>query len=228
MSLLEEFLNLVMPSHCIFCKAIGDVICQNCDSSFKRSPRSVRRNHLSGVATCEYAESAAEVTKHYKTHQQTSLAKFMAREIVSAANNQKISFETGDKLVPVPSTPISFGIRGFNPAKLVADQIAVELLRRSNQIISVISCLNITRTTADQASLGAAQRARNLEHSMAISKPSAALSLRTGRVWLVDDIVTTGATIAEATRALNLHSIGVSGFLVFAETARRSVSEKSF
>jgi predicted amidophosphoribosyltransferase len=76
--------------------------------------------------------------------------------------------------------------------------------------------LRPVRRTVDQASLGVAQRAVNRAGSLRAA-PSAA-----GRTYLlVDDILTTGATIREAARALRAAGARVVGAAVVARTERR-------
>jgi predicted amidophosphoribosyltransferase len=68
---------------------------------------------------------------------------------------------------------------------------------------------------ADQSGLGASRRAENLAGSLR------AVPSRTSRVVVVDDLVTTGATLVEATRALGAGGHDVVGAAVLGATARR-------
>ncbi|KIF72634.1 phosphoribosyltransferase, partial [Streptomyces sp. AcH 505] len=68
------------------------------------------------------------------------------------------------------------------------------------------------RVVADQAGLGARQRQANLSGALEVAVGGARL-LESGRAVLVDDVMTTGASLAEAARAL--HSAirpGIPGF----------------
>ena len=76
----------------------------------------------------------------------------------------------------------------------------------------VISLLVRSRAVADQASLDSDDRRSNQDESMA------AIHQLTGDVLLIDDIVTTGATLSEARRAVELAGGRVIGFCTLAET----------
>jgi predicted amidophosphoribosyltransferase len=73
-----------------------------------------------------------------------------------------------------------------------------------------------TRSVADQAGLDTSGRARNLAGALAARRCADGL-----RVVVVDDVVTTGATLAEATRALRAAGAEVLGAAVVAATVRR-------
>jgi predicted amidophosphoribosyltransferase len=81
--------------------------------------------------------------------------------------------------------------------------------------------LALCRPVADSAGLGVAARRANLDHAMVAGPPP-----RPGApAVLVDDIVTSGATIAEAARALRAAGWQVSGAAVVAATPRRRTAD---
>ena len=113
----------------------------------------------------------------------------------------------------MPSKTKSFEARGYNPAKLLAQSVVRQIAKSENRLIQVFDCLRISREVQDQAALSGGPRRTNLVGAMSLkSAPQVPI------VWLVDDIVTTGATLQEAARCLAEAGIGVGGFLVFAET----------
>lgn len=96
-------------------------------------------------------------------------------------------------LVCVPSSGRSVRERGRLP---LADLVSAAT-RGSGLVIAPPSALRFARAVEDQAGLGAGRRADNLRGSMRAVPVHARTS-----VVLVDDIVTSGATLAEAARAL--------------------------
>jgi ComF family protein len=92
-----------------------------------------------------------------------------------------------DLVVPVPLAPARLRRRGFNQAALLADQVAAavhgtivpEVLRRQER--------------AAQSTLAAAERLLNLKGAFACPLPT---RVQGRRVLLVDDVVTTGATVS--------------------------------
>jgi ComF family protein len=99
-----------------------------------------------------------------------------------------------DWVVPVPLHPRRLRARGFNPAALLAREVA----RRAGRPCAPLA-LERVRETASQTGLDRAERRRNVEGAFRAARPRPP-----ARVWLVDDVVTTGATLSEAARILRL------------------------
>jgi predicted amidophosphoribosyltransferase len=84
----------------------------------------------------------------------------------------------------------------------------------------VLPGLRHARPLSDQAGLDAAARARNLGGAMSV-RPGWQSRLRGGPVLLVDDVVTSGATLLEARRALAGAGVQVAGAVCVAATVLR-------
>lgn len=103
-------------------------------------------------------------------------------------------------LVPVPSSRWAVRARGHDPVRRMALAAAGEL-RRTGTPARVAAVLRQRRAVADQAGLDARRRLENLAGALEVS-PGGGRLLGSGRVVLVDDLMTTGASLAEAARAL--------------------------
>jgi ComF family protein len=100
-----------------------------------------------------------------------------------------------DALVPVPLHESRLRHRGFNQSFLLA-QHAAQILR-----VPVADILWRTRRTDAQVQLGAAQRSTNVKGAISV-KPASHVDGRT--YVLIDDVITTGSTLAASAEALIL------------------------
>ena len=101
-------------------------------------------------------------------------------------------------VVPVPSSRASRRRRGDAPLDALARRCVAGFAPGE---VCVTAALRPRRRVEDQAGLSAARRATNLEHSMQVRRRFEPLVAGSACV-LVDDVLTTGATLAEAARAL--------------------------
>jgi ComF family protein len=94
-------------------------------------------------------------------------------------------------VVPVPLHPRRLRERGFSPAALLARALA-----REARVRFAPTLLARVRDTRSQTELSRTERRRNVAGAFVARAAAPA------RLWLVDDVATTGSTLAEAARAL--------------------------
>ena len=218
MNLFEEILNIVMPARCIWCGQIGSVLCEVCVTKIKQPIRQVSRLEISGYAANAYSEKIATLIHEFKENQQLSLSKNMAAVMWPGLEKFDLAKAL---LVPMPSKKTSFAMRGFNPAEELAKKISQLAARDANIRVPVSKCLKITGSVLDQAALSGEARRTNLEGNISVTGFPAGYS-----AILIDDVVTTGATLREAQRCLAKAGVSVQGFLAFAETPPRNVRKR--
>jgi predicted amidophosphoribosyltransferase len=122
-------------------------------------------------------------------------------------------------LVPVPSRRTAVRARGQD-ATLRLTRRAAAVLRRAGCDVEVLPVVRIVRGLADQAGLDARERAANLHGALAVPD-RLARHVRGRPVVVVDDVITTGASIVEAARALRAAGADVRCAAVVAATRRR-------
>lgn len=226
MEIFDELINLLMPSECIICAAQGSNVCDSCVKKLAFTPRKISRQtigSLTGFATCEYNADVAKLVHEFKEGHQTSVAK-----VITPAMSQAIrhfDFEN-IALVPIPSKRESYSTRGFEPASVLAKALARQVAKDLNELLRVERLLSFSQVVSDQASLSGQDRRTNLIGSMVAKAPRKNPRGGKPRVILVDDIVTTGSTIAEGYRCLGAIGLEVVGFVAFAETLPKNLQKR--
>ena len=190
--------DLLLGAACPGCDRPSRALCAACSAAVAPHPRVVRTKPLDVAASGEHAGVLRLAIVAWKEEGRTSLLRPLAHLL--AASVVEVVGESVEPvvLVPVPTSRRSRLARGAD----VVDQLAREaagLLRRAGADATVRQALRVARRTADQSGLGARERARNLAGAFALRSGA---GLAAGDIVVVDDIVTTGATIGEAARAL--------------------------
>jgi len=122
------------------------------------------------------------------------LAEYLREEIASLR-----SFSTKQVLlVPIPLHPRRFRERGFNQVGLVLERLPAEFKNGELSMIA-FSIIERVRETPPQTRLSRAERLANMKDAFALTDMNAALD---SHIILIDDVTTTGATLAEAARPL--------------------------
>jgi len=103
-------------------------------------------------------------------------------------------------VVPVPSAPAAVRRRGDAPLEVLT-RAAAGRCGLTDSELAVSSVLRLRRRVADQSGLNHRQRAANLERAMQVGQGKEAV-VRGADCLLIDDVMTTGATLVEASRAL--------------------------
>jgi predicted amidophosphoribosyltransferase len=120
-------------------------------------------------------------------------------------------------LVPVPASRAAVRVRGIDHIAFLLQALARRLPPEMRHRVSWAQVLEPTRRVADQAGLNAADRRLNLAGSLRIRTGGGGRAARgSPLVVIVDDVLTTGATIAEAARALREGGVSPGGAAVIA------------
>lgn len=167
------------------------------------------------VAAAAYADAVRAALLAYKERGRRDLVAPLA-DLLTGAVAGVLDLQRAPPgrvlVVPVPSARSAAAARGGDHVVRLARRAAVR-----TGVRVAPAALGLTRSTRDSAGLGVAERAANLDHAMLARAPVAPAS-----ALIVDDIVTTGATLGEASRALTAAGWSVIGAAVVAATPRRS------
>ncbi len=210
-------LDLVFPPRCAVCDKGGAFLCDACadglvEAQLRRCSRCWRPGEVlcfecrrtpppfTGLRTAFVHTGNARTLVHaLKYRGVTALATPMASYLADVVRRERLPV---DAIVPVPLSGMRRRMRGYNQAEVLAKALGRELrspVRRD--------ALIRRRNTPPQArSADAKERRRNVAGAFAARDAG----LHGFRVLLVDDVTTTGATMAacaEALRAANAHSV---------------------
>lgn len=235
---------------CAGCRGDRGPICPTCRPAFRRPAFLVRRDDLAlpVVASAGYEGPVREALVAFKDHGRWSLrgplGASLARsvDVLQRGRLRQLVELAGRSLPPDPDVP---DLRAYEPVPGAARfllvtvpstassvrsrdgdhvlELARRVAERSRQAWSEATPgLVVVRRRRDQVGLGRAARAANLHGSMRATDVLVRRAARPGTaVVLVDDIVTTGASLAEAHRALLAAGVRPWGAAVVAATPDR-------
>lgn len=225
---LRDAWSVIAPTQCSGCGAPDRALCAACRLSLTAQVHACQRADQTVWAALDYSGVVRRILGNYKDGGRTDAAAALAvplRQAIAqalassallcvdvpatslpATSLPVTTVRGGVHLVTIPSTAAAYRTRGYHPVEL--------LLRRAGLVSTPV--LDLVTATSDQVGLGRDARALNKTGSL-----RARHDLASFRCLIVDDILTTGATVLEARRAVCAAGGEVLGFATLAETRRR-------
>lgn len=213
MSFRSRLAAVLFPERCPYCSAViryGEKGCARCLSALQRippfhcvecvRPLSECRCHRKSryfercVSPFFYKSGAKQAVLWFKEHNSRQRAQKLAAEM-AAVVKREFGDATFDGLVCVPMTHSDERERGFNQSRVLAK----ELSRLTG--IPLYDCLEKLFPTAPQKSLPATFRSGNVLGVFEVKENHTVDGLR---LLLVDDLMTTGATLNECAKILRI------------------------
>ncbi len=196
--------SAIFGSQCLGCARPGRPWCGDCLAALQELPDPyLVPGDPDTVACCPYEGLIAEAIVGFKDRNVSVLGPVLADMIalgVLTLNAQAV-------LVPAPSAPAAVRRRGFDHTAVLAALAAERLGLRSRSVLK-------SRRRKDQAGLSTTARRRNLDNSMWVPFHDEEA------VIVIDDVRTTGTTLAECERALRAAGFEVVGKVVVASAHR--------
>jgi predicted amidophosphoribosyltransferase len=200
---LHALVDLVLPLECGGCRSSVGPLCGSCRQELNLEPRSAwPRPVPAGLpepfAAGTYAGVLRSALIAYKERGRRRLAPVLSEFL---ATSVRLASTAGERylLVPVPSRRQAIRERGDDTMARLA-RLAAARVRRAGVTARMAPVLRHTRDVVDQAGLDGLQRLHNLSGALAVH-PAWRAAITGRQVILLDDILTTGATLAEAARA---------------------------
>lgn len=207
MGITDHILTVLAPYECLGCSAEGNLLCSGCTQELMGQFAPERCHHCyktsfesrtclscendSNLRSVQAAATYSGIAKELVWKLKFTGAKAAARHMaVLLRSKTLITPET--VIVPVPTAAVRVRGRGYDQAKLLARELS-----RIGRV-PYHDCLARTGRTR-QVGTTRSQRESQIEGAFRVSKP---LSLAGKRILLIDDVMTTGATLEAAARTL--------------------------
>jgi ComF family protein len=200
MHIFSELSQLVFPTRCYGCNALGIEICTQCRREWIPHYYKTKTISLNVHSALTYTPTASKIIFASKENGLQGADDLLVEAVIHVLNKARLD-QGYFTLVPVPSSKQSQRRRGRS--------FIVDLTKTISQNTGIRfnDCLELSRRVSDQSGLTRVQRITNMRGAFSL-KSGAILR---GDAILIDDVVTTGATLEEAARALNsqgFHAFG--------------------
>jgi len=194
--------EILFPIRCFGCRALGPNICSKCRILWNPHLYRSILGSLHVYSAVLYSPVAKRIILSAKENGIKAADDLIIHALSHSLHLLLRDFEVG-ALVPVPSRRSSNQKRGRDFLSEITHTIA------RSESLECMDLLIHNRKIKDQSELNAHERSENIYHALAIDRNKLpALGVETD-VILVDDVLTTGATLLEARRALELRGIRV-------------------
>ena len=200
--MLSPLKELLFPIHCFGCRAVGIEICSKCRKFWNPHFYLQTINDLTIYSSIKYSPIARSILLGAKENYFKIADDLIIDSLQNCLHRLPTSVLRRAVLMPIPGSKRAVRKRGRDFIKEITTQLSI----RSG--IPMTSGMYIGRRLLDQSGLSAVDRKRNIHEAFKIDL-SIAQNID-GEILLVDDLVTTGATLLEAKRALNNVGIPVN------------------
>jgi len=199
--LKEKILNLLFPQNCFNCKKEGNYLCVDCLDDIPEP----ERNDNQVIAAFDYRN---KVIKHLlwklKYENKFTIAKTLAKalyeRLLETVSELKTISPTGKQkivIIPVPMHLNKLRERGYNQAELLANEFAK--LDPKSFVVKTDVLTKTKETQSQMKTEGRNERLKNIIGSFTITNQH---KIKNKIVILMDDVVTTGATVKECKKLL--------------------------
>lgn len=207
--LFDEIRALLYPTSCISCGSGNREICSRCESELTSFREIAIVHHKPLYSALQYNETSAHLILAAKENNDRASARYLAT--LMAMRFSRIHRDLHCEkylLIPIPSSRKADKRRGYEHMVILAKLVAKNISQELAIDCTVVRSLSPVRHVEDQSGLTAQERSANI-HGALLAKELVAkkgeYSAGVG-IILIDDLVTTGSTMGEAIRALNVAS----------------------
>ena len=202
--------DLLFPRFCISCEKYGDFICLKCEAIWLAKPRKTKVEGIDHYFIEDYNEYSSRVILAAKEIGNKLaiklLANAIARSIKFAVLEQ--NFKGQIILVSIPSQKNVIRNRGRDHISDLTSQV-INGLSGMGYNANYAPMLRLAKKSKDQSTLNSHERLVNMQNAFTVNN---SLNSQDG-IFLIDDVITTGASIREGVRAVGEAKITVNGII---------------
>lgn len=222
--ILKSLQEIVYPRYCLLChkkiseRDTNDLVCSECLEAItlntppfcqkcgrKISGKYTARNICKDCihthfyfdrawASCHYGDLVKEMIHSFKYKNKVGLSKQLSGLMINFAKDYYLPLSHCDYAIPIPLSKSKFREREFNQAQILANDVAGYF-----GITLMDDNLKRIRNTPSQTELEEKERWQNIQGAFRLKEPN---SIRERMLLLIDDVLTTGATVSEAAKTL--------------------------
>jgi predicted amidophosphoribosyltransferase len=207
---MKSLAELIFPSRCIGCSQLGISICSTCRKKwhphiYQRGLKVLGKTYPV-ISAIRYSPIASRVLLSAKEANQIAADELLIKATAHSLRYFIRSYGSGD-LIPIPSRKSATRKRGRNFMQEITESVARE------ESVKSLDILQHLRAVKDQSQLNSQQRSSNISGAFttSIKLPESGGLGNIRPLIIVDDLVTTGATLVEAIRALRSAGFEVLG-----------------
>jgi predicted amidophosphoribosyltransferase len=215
----EGLKTLVFPQICIMCAATNEVICSICLQKWSGSAQKIRFDSVPTFSTVAYDGEISTVVIKAKEERNKTAQALIALAITSSLSSLKEEVNIDNcLLVPIPSSKQAIKRRGesfLHPIMKRVIKLDCQSKTEYRSAEQWAELLSYRKKVRDQATLSSVERHENLRSAFIVSR------FLDRPVILVDDVVTTGATLKNAIDALRERKMTVLGAVTACASAHQ-------
>jgi ComF family protein len=217
---LQHFIEIILPAQCLLCHLPSNnkLICKHCQKALtqersccqhcglplpKPQPfcgNCLQQGHLFTQlhAVADYHSPYPQLIKQFKYKKKLLNGELLAQLLITSINRNTSAQQRSkiDYLVPVPLHKRKLQQRGFNQSQLLAERISAKL-----HIPLLLDLVIRQKQTCAQENLSLQKRKNNLKEAFTVA-PGEKSKLSGSYIVIIDDVVTTGATVNSLSQVL--------------------------
>ena len=184
--------DLIFPIRCLGCGILQQELCRTCAKELQLYDYRSRVGEVPIFSSIRYGPKAGHILLAAKEDGVRKADDLLVAALTNSFRSAVATFGIRPALVPIPHSNKALRKRGRDFVGEIAGRLSVK------EVVPLRQIIRHNRKVNDQSLMDASSRFGNLSGAMSVIRNCG----RPSDVFLVDDLITTGATLGEAVRAL--------------------------